>query len=75
MKKLKLKLDSVKETLSKEQMKKISGGYSGNHSGGGGPTCPTFCSSDIYGPGYCMELEVGGPCVCIVAGNLGWGYC
>jgi hypothetical protein len=30
MKKLKLKLDGVKEMLTKEQMKKISGGYDGD---------------------------------------------
>ncbi|HTH83001.1 MAG TPA: hypothetical protein VL490_08705 [Mucilaginibacter sp.] len=30
MKKLKLKLDGIKDMLTKEQMKKISGGYTGD---------------------------------------------
>jgi len=63
MKKLKLKLDGMKEMLTKEQMKKISGGYSG---GGGGFWCyfevdsacgggriPAWCDND---PSYCAEV-------------------
>ena len=54
MKKLKnLKLDALKQVLSREQMKKITGGYwcpgiicdFQSH-----PCCPTFrCYSDIFG--------------------------
>jgi hypothetical protein len=58
MKKLKLKLDGVKDMLSKEQMRKISGGY--------GPidqciSLTWYCHNEYYcsylGSGYtCEEL-------------------
>jgi len=45
MKKLNLQLGSIKEMLTKEQMKKVSGGYDG----GGCPTGEIFVS----GVGWC----------------------
>ena len=51
MKKLKLKLDSIKESLSKDQMKRISGGY------GDAPGKPTGEGESTSGNGYkcCWE--------------------
>jgi hypothetical protein len=48
MKKLKLKLDGMKEMLTKEQMKKISGGY--------GP--PNECLSTCTGDETCCYCTV-----------------
>jgi len=58
MKKLKLKLDGIKEMLSKEQMKKINGGYDGNDvrcivvweaAGVDPPPPPTYSEYICYG--------------------------
>ena len=56
MKKLKsLKLDALKEVLTREQMKKITGGYNctGNFCSLSAPCCPTFvCISGRCFPGH-----------------------
>ena len=62
MKKLKLKLDGMKEMLTKEQMKKISGGYSGpvleccfaQWCNGGGYSTGNVCDSP--GSSYLMSM-------------------
>lgn len=46
MKKLNLQLGSIKEMLTKEQMKKVSGGYVGTR-------CEIFCCTG--GPGTCSS--------------------
>jgi hypothetical protein len=53
MKKLKLKLEGVREMLTKEQMRKISGGYGGSLAG-----C-TECASPCPSGTTCTSM----PCV------------
>jgi len=62
MKKLKLKLDGIKEMLTKEQMKKISGGYDN-----GTCSAPSFCDST---PNYVCP-DPGCNCDMIDFGNEG----
>ncbi|SDT43523.1 hypothetical protein SAMN05216490_3470 [Mucilaginibacter mallensis] len=50
MKKLKLKLDGVKETLTRDQMKKIYGGYSDC----AGCCCVHSCGGTDWDCGYSM---------------------
>jgi hypothetical protein len=61
MKKLKLKLDGIKEMLTKEQMKKISGGYSS--------CCVDDCPSGQYR--LCYDINCFGAChyICLVGGG------
>ena len=65
MKKLQLKLDSIKNMLTKEQMKKISGGY-----GGQCPSDPSllFCDCQALG---CISSGQG--CASSICGNGGPG--
>jgi hypothetical protein len=70
MKKLKLKLDGVKEMLTKEQMKKISGGYSGT---GHYVTCSIGCDAGHYA---CCEDVGTAICICVANGwNPVYGSC
>ncbi|HTH83003.1 MAG TPA: hypothetical protein VL490_08715 [Mucilaginibacter sp.] len=57
MKKLKLKLDGIKDMLTKEQMKKISGGYTGVPSG---PDCGGWVACYCPGVGFvgCMDVTL-----------------
>ena len=52
MKKLKLKLDSVKEMLTKDQMKKISGGYACSNWATSGH-CWDCCKAAGHNKEYC----------------------
>ena len=53
MKKLKLKLDGIKEMLSRDQMKRVSGGYGESH------TCTFVYESDSPCPGGYYDA----PCI------------
>jgi len=68
MKKLKLKLDSIKDMLTKDEMKKIIGGGYGNY------TCTIVCYYDS-GPyewwGVPMNSDCGGEAVLATCEFLG----
>jgi len=66
MKKLKLKLDGIKEMLTKEQMKKISGGY--------GSCCVDDCPTGTLW--LCYDVNCLGAChyVCSYSGGYPQGY-
>jgi len=60
MKKLKsLKLDALKEVLSRDQMKKITGGYycPGILCDSSHPCCPTYRCVSIFGGGYPFNCQ------------------
>jgi len=60
MKKLKsLKLDALKEVLSRDQMKKITGGYycPGQSCSWLHPCCPTYTCCTAYGS-TCISIQV-----------------
>jgi len=64
MKKMNLKLGGIKEMLTREQMKKVVGGY--GYDGGGSTNCYMCCSPDPQGPcGVCNKNGNGG---CLGAG-------
>ncbi len=65
MKKLNLKLAGISEVLTKEQMKKISGGYDDD---GGDAGCTTCTSDSSCGAGQkCSCLQ--NLCCCITVSN------
>jgi hypothetical protein len=62
MKKLNLKLGGLKEMLSKEQMKKITGGDDYGYGDGNSKTCKYHCCTDQHTD--CGPYQDGGnPCV------------